>query len=183
MANNFKSGNELINIDVIAKAGVEAGMRVGDLGCGNLAYFTLSAAQAVGKDGLVYAVDILKSVLNSVDGLVKQNGLENVRTIWSNLEIVGATKIEAESLDIAFLHNVLFQSDNDDLILKEAFRLLKKGGKLMVIDWQRVSAPFGPPVADRPKPEDVKKYATEAGFQFFEEFTAGPYHYGLMFEK
>ncbi len=183
MASEFKSGNELITIDVIAKAGVESGMRVGDLGCGNLAYFTLAAAKAVGKTGIVYAVDILKSVLNSVENLVKQNGWENVKIVWSNLEIVGATKIEAGSLDVIFLHNVLFQSDHDDLVLKETHRLLKKGGKLMVIDWQRVSAPFGPPVGDRPKPEDVKRYGMEAGFKVLEEFTAGPYHYGVTFEK
>lgn len=180
---NSKSGNELITIDVIAKVGVEAGMRVGDLGCGNLAYFTLAAAKAVGKNGVVYAVDILKSVLNSVENLVQQNGWENIKTVWSDLEVVGAAKIEAGSLDVAFLHNVLFQSDHDDLVLKEAHRLLKKNGKLLVIDWQRVSAPFGPPVADRPKPEEVKKLAAEAGFSLVEEFAAGPYHYGLVFEK
>jgi ubiquinone/menaquinone biosynthesis C-methylase UbiE len=176
-------GNELITINVWEKIGLASGQSVGDLGCGNLGYFAIPAAKIVGKNGTVYAVDILKSVLQAVESRVKQEGLENVKTIWSNLEVVGATKIPEGSLDAEFLHNVLFQSDKDDLVLKEAHRLLKSGGQLMVIDWLKVDAPFGPPMADRIDQAAVKQQAMAVGFSLAEEFTAGPYHYGLLFVK
>ena len=176
-------GNELIKVDIFKKAGLEAGMHVADLGCGNLGYFAIPSAKIVGKNGMVYAVDILKSVLESVTNLAKHEGLENLKTIWSNLEIVGATKIAAESLDAAYLINILFQSHKDDLVIKEAYRLLKSGGKLIIIDWKRVSTPFGPPMADRTKPEEVKGFARMAGFKLVDEFEAGRYHYGIMFVK
>lgn len=176
-------GNELINADVFDKVGLEKGMNVGDLGCGNLGFFSMPAAEIVGKEGTVYAVDILKSVLKVVGQLARQKGFKNLKTVWSNLEIVGATKIPAESLDVAFLVNILFQSQKDDLVIKEAFRLVKPGGKLMVIDWLKVDTPFGPPMNDRTNKAEIKNFAESAGFNLIEEFPAGPYHYGLIFMK
>jgi len=81
------------------------------------------------------------------------------------------------------LINILFQSHKDDLVIKEAYRLLKIGGKLIIIDWKRVSTPFGPPMADRTKPEEIKGFAQTAGFKLVDEFEAGRYHYGMMFVK
>lgn len=183
MVEHKTGGNVLININIFDKIGIEAGMNVGDLGCGNLGYFSLPAAKLVGKNGTVYAVDILRSVLNSVAGLAKQEGLDNVKLVWSNLEIVGATKVPAASLDLAFLINILFQSQKDDLVIKEAHRLLKSGGKLLIVDWKRISAPLGPPLTDRTKKEEIGKFCQEAGFRLLEEFDAGPYHYGMIFMK
>jgi len=178
-----QTGNELITIDLISKAGIEAGMHIGDLGCGNLGFITIPAAKAVGKDGVVYAVDILKSVLEAVINKAKQGGLSNVKIIWSNLEIIGATRVPKMSLDVAFLVNMLFQSKKDDKVLQEAFRLLKSGGRLIIVDWKRIASPFGPPAEARPRAEDIKRFASDAGFRLEDEFEAGPYHYGLLLEK
>ena len=177
------SGNELITADVLGKAGLEEGMKVADLGCGNLGYFSLPAAKAVGKKGKVYAVDILKSVLESVDSLAKAKGLDNVETVWTNLEVPGATKIAEGSLDAVFLVNMIFQSDKDDIVMREACRLLKSGGKAIIVDWLKVATPFGPPLGDRSNPEEIKKFASDCGLKLAEEFSAGPYHYGLVFVK
>lgn len=177
------TGNELISANLFELVGVEKGMKVGDLGCGNLGYFTIPTAKIVGKDGVVYAVDILKPVLQSVASRARQEGLDNIKIIWSNLEIIGATKIPAGSLDIIFLVNILFQSDKDDLVIKEAERLLRVGGKLAVVDWTRQDAPFGPPIKDRTHKEEIKNMAKQAGLNLVQEFEAGRYHYGLIFIK
>jgi len=180
---DLQKGNELIKINVFKKIGLEEGMKVGDLGCGNLAYYAINSAKAVGKKGFVFAVDILKSALNAVNNRIKQEGLENIKTVWSNLEIPGATNIPAESLDVAFIHNVLFQSVKHEGFLKETARLLKNGGKLMIIDWKKAGSPFGPPVKDRPDPQQIKQLAESIGLKLIEEFDAGPYHFGMIFTK
>jgi len=180
---NLQNGNELIKVDVFKKIGLEENMHVGDLGCGNLAFYALSSAKLVGKNGQVYAVDILKSALSAVDARIKQEGLKNIKTVWSNLELVGATNIPAGSLDVVFIHNVLFQAGKHDNFLKETARLLKQGGKLMIIDWKKIASPFGPPIKDRPEPELIKGMAAKAGLKLLEEFEAGPYHFGLIFAR
>jgi ubiquinone/menaquinone biosynthesis C-methylase UbiE len=110
-------------------------------------------------------------------------GVTNIKTVWSNLEIVGATKIKKESLDFALLINILFQSKEHENIIKEAIRLLKKDGKLLVADWSQAPASFGPPLIDRIKPETVKKIASNLNLKLIDEFDAGTYHYGLIFKK
>ena len=180
---DLQNGNELIKVDVFKKIGLEEGMHVGDLGCGNLAYYALTSAKLVGKSGQVYAIDILKSALSVVDARIAQENLKNIRTVWSNLELVGATNVPPASLDVAFIHNVLFQAGEHDNFLEETARLLKPGGKVMIIDWKKISSPFGPPVKDRPEPQLIKDMSTKAGLKLMEEFEAGPYHFGLIFTR
>ena len=68
-------------------------------------------------------------------------------------------------------------------MVTEAIRLLKPKGKLLVIDWGNAMTSFGPPPADRVKPETVKTLAKKLKLLLLDEFEAGSYHYGLIFQK
>ncbi|MFA6989285.1 MAG: class I SAM-dependent methyltransferase, partial [Candidatus Gastranaerophilaceae bacterium] len=145
MINTIKSSN-LIDINLILKAVyVSERMKVADLGCGSSGFLSFVLARAVGKSGVVYAVDILRPKLETLERKIKQENCKNIITIWSNLEIFNATKIEAGSLDAVFLVNTLYQSTKKEEILRESVRLLKKGAKAVVIEWKNISIPFGPP--------------------------------------
>ena len=184
MTIKIPGGKELIDAKVLLeKGGITEGMLIADLGCGRRGYFSLQAAKLVGNTGLVYSVDILKSALENVLSMAKLFGISNIQTIWANLEILGATKIPNESIDLAMLNNILFQTDKDEMIVKEAARILKPQGKLLVTDWKKIDVPFGPPVENRPDPNEIKKYAVDCGLQLEKEFEAGPYHFSLIFVK
>jgi len=169
--------------EVLDKVGLNQGMNVACLGCGNLGYFIIPAAKLIGKESLAYAVDIQKSVLDSVKHLAAMEGLTNLQTIWANLEVVGSTKIPAASLDVAFLINVLFQNKKHAEMLKEASRLIKTGGKLVVIDWKKIGVLFGPAVEMRVDPEAVVKYATDLNLRLVLQTEFSKYFWGLIFEK
>lgn len=180
----ISGGNELLDpAAIFARLGLKTGSKVADLGCGGAGHFIVPAARIVGEHRIAYAVDILKSALRSVTSKARLEGINNIRPVWSNLEIIGATKIKEGSLDFALLINILFQSKNRDNIIHEAYRLLKKEGKLLVIDWNQNLASFGPPPEDRVLPEEVKKNAKKAKFELIDAFEAGTYHYGLIFQK
>lgn len=178
-------GNHLLDSREILekKAGLGYGNIVADLGCGPKAYFTFQSARIVGDRGLVYAVDVQKQVLSSVESHSKNQGLNNVRTIWSDLEVKGATKIQESSLDLGILNNVLFQSANVPEMIKESIRLIKKGGKLLIIDWKKIGAPLGPSADLRVDPEKIKELCEIFGLKLEQEFEAGQYHFGLIFRK
>lgn len=177
-------GNELLNPQqLLEHAGVGFSQRVADLGCGSMAYFTMQAARQVGERGQVYAVDIQREVLSSVDSRARQAGLANVRTVWSDVEKLGATAIPPGSLDAALLVNTLFQLNDHASAIAEAARLLKPGGKLLVVDWKSIGAPFGPPSERRVSPGRIRELAVAAGFTLAEEFEAGPYHFGQTYTK
>ncbi len=184
MVDRIPGGNELLDPQkLIQKADIQPMMNVADLGCGGSGIFTLQAAKKVGDKGVVYAVDILKSVLASVVSKARMQGINNVKTVWSNLEILGATKIPNGSLDRAMFINTLFQSKKHKEMLHEAKRMIKREGMLLVVDWKPRGAPFGPLEKDRVAPERIKAIAKDLEFQLLESFEAGPYHYGFIFTK
>ena len=169
--------------EIFAKAQIIEGMKVADLGCGNLGYFAIPAAKLVGKEGIVYAVDIQKPVLEAVRSRAKLEGLTNLETVWADLEKIGSTKISDESVDLSILINMLFQNKKHKEILQEASRMLKKGGKLIIVDWKKIGIPFGPPVEIRVDPVNIKNLAGQLGSRLIEETEFGDYFWGLIFEK
>jgi ubiquinone/menaquinone biosynthesis C-methylase UbiE len=178
-------GNQLLDSREILenKIGLGYGNVVADLGCGPKAYLTFQSARIVGDRGIVYAVDIQKQVLSSVESHAKNQNLENIKTVWSNLEINGATKIQESSLDLGILNNVLFQSANMPEMIKESIRLIKAGGRLLVIDWKSAGAPLGPKMDLKVNPEKIKELCEVFGLKLEKEFEAGQYHFGLIFRK
>lgn len=177
-------GSKLIDPNfVLQKVGVREKMQTADLGCGAVGHFVFPLARLVGKDGKVYAVDIQKNILENIEKRADLENFQNVICVWTDLERYGAAKIESGSLDIVFLINILFQNKDRVTIMKEAARLLKIGGKLAVIDWMLTDAPFGPPVEGRVDPAWVEKEADKIGLRLLQRFSAGKYHYGLVFEK
>lgn len=175
------TGSELLDADkIVARLDLKSGMKVADLGCGAKGHFVWPSAKSVGKDGVVYAVDILKSALDSVASQSKLQNFNNVSPIWSDIEVCGGAKeIADESCDVAYLINVHAKP----AMIKEALRTLKKGGKLLLSDWKAAATPFGPPTKDRISAEEAKKRATEFGLELESEFDAGPHHWGLIYKK
>ncbi len=178
-------GVRLLDPQVLLKdtLGVTMGAQLADFGCGGAGYFTLPAARLVGSKGRVYAVDILKPALEGVTSKAKLENLTNIETVWSDLERVGAAKVPPETLDFGLLINIMFQSRQNENILREAHRLLKSGGKLLVVDWKVEPTPLGPPLESRLKPEAVATLAGKAGLTADKQFEAGSYHYGFVLVK
>lgn len=181
---NGIGGNILLDINSILKhAQIKHKMRVADLGCGMQGHFIFPLAQMVGDEGVVYAVDILKTVLENLSRRAEFDNVHQIKTIWSDLEIFGATKIESSSLDIALLVNTLFQSRKRKEIVREAARILKKNARLVIADWKSIATPLGPALEDRLNAENLKIALNRLGFRLEEEFEAGPYHFGMVFKK
>ena len=178
-------GNELLDAERILKQdlGVTYGAKVGDFGCGGGGFFALQAAKLVGDRGEIFAVDILKSVLNNVASRARSLGLENIVTVWSNLEVFGATKILDGSLDYGLLTNVLFQNKDPRTIIREAVRMLKLEGQLLIIDWKEGRFPLGPLPQDKVSPQTVRDIVAEFYLSEIASFDAGPFHYGIIFKK
>ena len=175
------TGSELLNSDkILSKMDLKEGMTVTDLGCGTSGHFVFPSARIVGEKGKVYAVDILKSALSSIESKAKLQNFYNVEAVWSDIEVLGGAEIPNESCDAVYLINVHAKPD----MIKEALRLLKKGGKLLLVDWKAVAtASFGPASKDRVGSEEVKKRAEEFDLKLEEEFDAGPHHWGLIYKK
>ena len=81
---------------------------------------------------------------------------------------------------MVLLANTLFQSKMKDSILNEAKRVLKKTGKIVIIEWND-SQSLGPQSDYRILKEDLKELAKKMSLVLEKEFSAGSSHYGLIF--
>jgi len=181
---NYPQKTSLLDVDlVLTKADIKEKMRVANLGCGSNGYFTFKLSELVGKHGQVYVVDILKEVLAAIDKEAGINCVNNIKAIWSDLEVFGAAKIEADSLDVALLINTLHQSQDRQEMLREATRLLKKDGRLVIVEWKTFASPLGPIAETKIDQGFLISLAKKLGLYLQEEFEPGQYHYGLVFVK
>ncbi len=177
-----RSGTELINpFKLLERVGIRDGQRVADLGCGSLGHFVFPAAQLVGGKGAVYAVDIQRSVLEQIEKSAKEQQFWNVYPVWSDIDVYRATHVEPESLDLTLLINNLFLSQNRPQLLREMARLTRPNGRIVVVEWKTEATPLGPPQASRISKEDAKKELQSPLIKYYDEFEAGPYHYGLIY--
>jgi len=187
--NHLGTGGFLNPELIINEFGIMPGMSIADFGSG-AGYFTILMAERVGKEGRVYALDIMESALESVREKTRAVGLENVEAIRTNLEVLGSSGLADQSQDIVLLANILFQTEKKVEIMREAKRALKEDSSLIVIDWKKGAGAmpngrqgFGPPDDLRTDEVAMRSLAIGEGFVFERNFNAGQFHFGMAFRK
>lgn len=157
--------------------------RVADFGCGH-GHFVFPAAKLAGERGSVFAIDLQHELLNSIESRAKTEGLLNIKTIWADLEKLGATKIPNESIDFVLFVNNQVDAATQQKMLREATRIARSGGVVLIIDWiSGNTVPLAPAITERVAKEVSIVNAQGAGLFFVDEFFPSRYHYGLRFHK
>ena len=170
----------MLNIkNVLGELTVTKDMVAAEFGCGT-ADFAVALAQTLQK-GKVYALDIQKEKLSALKGRLLRSHITNVITLLCDLEADHGSTLSDASLDLVLIPNVLFQSENRPAIIKEAYRTLKPGGQLLIIDWlKQAHKGHGKHMVS---PDEVKTMAADFTLTLKKEFAAGDYHYALIFIK
>lgn len=162
---------------VLSQLGLEKNMVAVDFGSGSGGW-AIPLARIL-KDGQVYAVDVLDEAISALGSRVKIEKILNIKIIKADVE--KDTTIPSESCDLVLMTNLLFECENRKGAIEEGKRVLKSGGKILIVDWKK-DAPLGPKEGRVP-PEEIKKIAAESDFKFDKEFDAGIYHFGLILVK
>ena len=105
-------------------------MTIGDLGAGEGTFSQLLAQRAA----KVIAVDNSAKMVEFGAKLALENGIGNLEYRLGDLE---APPIEAESLDLAFFSQSLHHALHPQAAVNAAFRLLKPGGRIVILDLKR----------------------------------------------
>jgi ubiquinone/menaquinone biosynthesis C-methylase UbiE len=100
---------------------------VADLGCGE-GYLTLEAARWARH---VIAVDRAKDVLDRGRELARRRKLRNITWKRGDIERV---PIDDAAMDLVLLSQALHHAEHPERALTEAYRILRPGGRLLVLD-------------------------------------------------
>jgi ubiquinone/menaquinone biosynthesis C-methylase UbiE len=161
---------------------ISAGISVADFGCGS-GYFSLAFARAVGKEGHVYALDILPSALEAVASHAKIENLPQLSVKRANLEKENGSGLPPESIDFVVLKDILFQNNNKEVVLHEVRRILRSGGQALLVEWNTKDASVGPEIKLRFPKEALLQLIANTGFTVKRELEAGEFHDAFLLVK
>jgi len=161
-------------------AKLHEGLTVADLGAGS-GFFARAAAREVGEEGRVWALDIDGELLPRLRHLAEAENLNNIEVLRADIE--HGSGLPASSVDLAIMSNILFQLEDKAAAVKEAWRILRRGGRVLAMDWQASFGGLGPAPGHIVTAREARKLFEEQGFTFVEDVPAGAYHWGFIMRK
>lgn len=166
----------------IAAAHISHGSRVADLASGS-GFFTRAAARAAGPEASVWAIDPNPDMLVRLKNLSLSEGLHTIEVVRGTPEKLGGTHLPDATIDFCILANALFSMHDKDTVAREAYRVLRKAGRLLLIDWSGTHGGLGPHETHVVSSAQARQIFESAGFVHAEDISAGGYHWGLILRK
>jgi ubiquinone/menaquinone biosynthesis C-methylase UbiE len=167
---------------VLRAAKLHDGDKVADFGAGS-GFFTRAAARLVGGRGLVWAVDAHQDMLPRIKSLALEEGLHTVEVVHGNVEKPGGSHLPENNFDLVIIANLLFAAEHKEPIVREAKRILRVGGRILVIDWRNSFGGMGPHQDHIVTEDHARTLAELGGFTYLSELPTGDYHWGFLARK
>lgn len=162
--------------ETLKKLELHDGAIVADIGCG-IGYFTLPAAELVGSQGKVYALDVSDEMLEETRKTAIEKGYSNIELIKSvEYDLV----LEDGTVTYCFICNVLHEITDLKRFVKELRRILKDQGKLVIIEWNNIPGSMGPPIEQRLDSNTLIKLLGNEGFAIDGKTDIGSAFYSIV---
>ncbi|MEA2092518.1 MAG: class I SAM-dependent methyltransferase [Patescibacteria group bacterium] len=155
---------------IIDEISVSKNMKIVDFGCGSGGWSIPLAERS--EDGMVYAVDVMSEALSALKSKADTERVYNIRTLLADIE--KGTNLVGDSFDLAIVSNILFQAEDKEAVIKEAYRVLRQSGKMLVVDWNNI---------ENVSENEINEQIKESGFQVVKRIDAGVSHFGILYEK
>ena len=120
--------------------GIAEGSKVADIGIGS-GWFTIRLARRVGPNGLVYAEDVQRQMLEATRRRVSREGLKNVETI---LGTETDPNLPARALDAILIVDTYPEVDDRVTFLRNLAAALKPNGRIGVVNYKPGQGGPGP---------------------------------------
>lgn len=176
---NEKRRKAIPPYETLVELGLKKGDIMADIGCG-IGYFSIPASKIVGEVGKVFALDISNDMLIELNKKIENNDINNIKTVLTEEKNLC---INDQSVNFAFMCNVLHETEDMSLFLTEVKRILTEDGKLVIIEWNKERSDYGPPNDHRIGEEEVKKVVVKNGFVYKKIHKLGEYFYSVICTK
>jgi len=143
--------------------GIADGAHVADIGAG-AGWFTIRLARRVGPNGVVYAQDVQRQMLDAIRRRVQREGLQNVRTVLGE---GSSPNLPRMALDAVLVVDAYQEVDAPDRVtfLRNLADGLKQGGRIGIVNYKLGGGGPGPEPGLRVPRAAVETDAAAAGLK------------------
>ena len=166
---------------ILEAINIKPGMRIADIGAGT-GFFSLLFAENVSSKGKVYAVDIAKDFVNTIEKKADLEGISNLVGIINNGRESG---IPPHSIDLAFICDTYHHFEYPQSMMRSIYQALSDHGEVVIIDFRT-----DPDVSSgwvrhhvRAGREEVIKEMQDFGFELTEDLKLLRTNHFLRFKK
>jgi ubiquinone/menaquinone biosynthesis C-methylase UbiE len=163
--------------EVVHALSLKPGEVIADIGAG-AGYFTFHLARHVGEKGRVYAVDVSPDMILHINRRIRDTQANNVVSVLADPD---DPLLPERSVNRFFICDVWHHVENQAKYLSLMKKMLKPGGEVIMIDFQKKELPVGPPIQMKIAREDLIKQMESNGFRPTKEHTFLPYQYFIVF--
>jgi ubiquinone/menaquinone biosynthesis C-methylase UbiE len=148
--------------DILERSSPNQGEICADLGAGT-GYISIPLSRQVGA---VIALDSQREMLDHLEGSLEPGQPGN---IWPVIGELPELPFADGTMDRIFVVNVLHELEDRDRLVLEIGRVLKEGGRISLVDFQKRKTSFGPPMDERIDIDEVE--AMFSGFTSLESWS------------
>jgi ubiquinone/menaquinone biosynthesis C-methylase UbiE len=143
--------------------GIADGAHVADIGAG-AGWFTTRLARRVGPNGVVYAQDVQRQMLDAIRRRVTREGLANVRTVLGEGSV---PNLPHNALDAVLVVDSYQEVNPPDRVtfLRNLATGLKAGGRIGIVNYKLGGGGPGPEASRRVPRASVENDAVAAGLR------------------
>ncbi len=166
--------------DLIGFSNIKKGDVVQDAGCGS-GHMSIRAAERVGSNGTVFAMDEHEPGLEKLRKRVQKKGLENV--IVKNQDLTKEWSLDLPA-DVVYLVNVLHGfviNGEDGDFFTHLKKNLKQDGKVVVVEHEKRDAGHGPRPSERLSAKEVEQVLERYGFTLVKKRPLTPTLHASMY--
>jgi predicted methyltransferase len=154
---------------------IAEGSAVADIGPG-AGWFTMRLAERVGPNGIVYARDVQREMVEAVRRRVSRAGFNNVLPAQSDYD---DPKLPARSLDAVSLVDVYQEIENPVVYLRNVAAALKPNGRIGIVNYKPGRGGPGPETQRRIEASVAEAEARRAGLHVIDRVNL-PFQYLLV---
>jgi len=141
--------------------GIADGAHVADIGAG-AGWFTTRLARRVGPNGVVYAQDIQRQMVDAIRRRVDREGLRNVRTVLGE---GNSPNLPRGALDAVLMVDSYQEVNSPVVFLRNLASGLKPGGRIGIVNYKLGGGGPGPEASRRVPRASVESDAMAAGLK------------------
>lgn len=165
----------------LAHLNLQSGMHVVQFGAQRRGHIAYTLAEIVGQNGKVTLVDVLAEELQAVKTFFAGKGIFWVNAVRGDFATDRGVPLEQGVADCVVIAHTAWRNPSHNTVLGEARRLLKPGGKILFLDWQKDTPdPLGSRVNGHLDILEAQRLCLQSGCERVERVVNNTKHWGFV---